>query len=437
MGAPTWQWVHPRDRISKEFNAVADYDITRMTFDSLEDLANTIGRTLQAPVTIEDRNHHLLAYSAHDAATSDSARTGTIMSHQVPERVIDALWEQGAIQRLADTTEAVWIPAIVSVGLNRRIAISVRRGSELIGYIWAIETRTFSAEDLAFLKQAARVVSLKLIQWNAGRQVQEEAKREFFWGLLMGRTLSDEVLAEKKQALNLKLPKQFAVVTFACSEAKESWVDNVTYVVNTSQRVKPVFQTYSRNRLILLVGPGNPGLFVAETCQDFVLSTLRTVAERFGHREMDGGCGQVYSSYIRVSESYQEAEAVLKLRGVFQEQLENIYTYGQLGMLRFIPKLLEAFPKDSLINDTLVRLRGYDQRHRADFMETLEVYLNHGGSMKDAAQALHIHINTLTYRLKRIEEIGGTDLNSPHQRMSLYFDLKLERMMNFSHPDPD
>ncbi len=408
---------------------MADYDISRMTFDSLEDLASTIGRVLQVPVTIEDRNHHLLAYSAHDAATSDSARTGTIMSHQVPERVIDALWEQGAIQRLADTTEPVWIPAIASVGLNRRIAIGVRRGTELIGYIWAIETRTFSAEDVAFLKEAARVVSFKLIQWNAGRQAQEDARREFFRGLLMGRISSDEALTEKKRALNLKLPKQFAVVAFACSKPEANWADNVTYVVTTSQRIKPVFQTHSRDRLIFLVGPGSAGLFVAGICQDFVLSTLWTVAERFGHHDIDGGCGQVYSSYIRVPDSYQQAESVLQLRGLFPEQLANVHTYGQLGMLRFVPKILEAFPRDSLINDTLVRLHDYDQRHRADFTETLEVYLNHGGSMKDAAQALHIHINTLTYRLKRIEEIGGVDLNSPHQRMSLYFDLKLERMM--------
>jgi len=61
-------------------------------------------------------------------------------------------------------------------------------------------------------------------------------------------------------------------------------------------------------------------------------------------------------------------------------------------------------------------------------LHTLEVFLYNDSNVKAAADLLHVHINTLTYRLKRIAEIGGIDLNNMDQKVTLYLDLKAEKM---------
>lgn len=60
--------------------------------------------------------------------------------------------------------------------------------------------------------------------------------------------------------------------------------------------------------------------------------------------------------------------------------------------------------------------------------ETLETYLDAAGKVNITANRLHIHINTLSYRLKRIEEIMQVDLEDMNQRVALYLELKLDKL---------
>lgn len=58
---------------------------------------------------------------------------------------------------------------------------------------------------------------------------------------------------------------------------------------------------------------------------------------------------------------------------------------------------------------TLGLLVEYDLRNKTDMVQTLELYFDAGQKLQEAAQALHIHPNTLKYRLRRIEQVLGQD----------------------------
>ncbi|WP_353625757.1 hypothetical protein [Bacillus sp. JCM 19041] len=103
-------------------------------FDSLDDFADAISERLHCPVTIEDSNHHLLAYSSHEDET-DAARISTIIGRRVPERVINRFWKDGVIPTLNKSDEPLVIPTISDIGLGNRVAISIRKNEEVLGYI--------------------------------------------------------------------------------------------------------------------------------------------------------------------------------------------------------------------------------------------------------------------------------------------------------------
>lgn len=73
----------------------SSYDPFKYHFERLED-GGKISEVLQCPITIEDVNHRLLAYSTHDDRT-DQARISTIIGRRVPEKVINSLWKDGTI----------------------------------------------------------------------------------------------------------------------------------------------------------------------------------------------------------------------------------------------------------------------------------------------------------------------------------------------------
>ncbi|ROQ60440.1 sugar diacid utilization regulator [Rathayibacter sp. PhB152] len=66
----------------------------------------------------------------------------------------------------------------------------------------------------------------------------------------------------------------------------------------------------------------------------------------------------------------------------------------------------------------------YDDEHRSDMVETLRVFLESGGSWRQAADRLHLHASTLRYRMQRIEALTGRDLSAMADRVDLHLALR-------------
>ncbi|MDR6977802.1 hypothetical protein J2X68_004526 [Streptomyces sp. 3330] len=70
-------------------------------------------------------------------------------------------------------------------------------------------------------------------------------------------------------------------------------------------------------------------------------------------------------------------------------------------------------------------LRDYDQRHRAELIPTLEAFLDCDGSWTRCAARLHLHVNTLRYRVGRIEQLTGRDLSRLEDKLDFFLALRM------------
>jgi hypothetical protein len=61
----------------------------------------------------------------------------------------------------------------------------------------------------------------------------------------------------------------------------------------------------------------------------------------------------------------------------------------------------------------------YDREHHSELLKTLFAYLNEFGALEATAAKLYVHRNSLRYRLMRIAELTGWDLNDPEHRFHL------------------
>ncbi|MGW4823436.1 PucR family transcriptional regulator [Streptomyces sp. NPDC004227] len=75
-----------------------------------------------------------------------------------------------------------------------------------------------------------------------------------------------------------------------------------------------------------------------------------------------------------------------------------------------------------------VPVMDYDAKHGTDLIQTLTVYLDLACSWQAAAHKLHIHVNTLRYRLARIEQLTQRDLSRMTDRIDFYLALSSHRM---------
>ncbi|CAG6396695.1 Regulator of polyketide synthase expression [Actinacidiphila cocklensis] len=70
-------------------------------------------------------------------------------------------------------------------------------------------------------------------------------------------------------------------------------------------------------------------------------------------------------------------------------------------------------------------LRAYDRRHRSELIPTLEAFLDCDGSWTRCASRLHLHVNTLRYRISRIEQLTGRDLARLEDKLDFFLALRM------------
>jgi DNA-binding PucR family transcriptional regulator len=397
------------------------------SFENLEELADTISEALQCSVTIEDANHQLISYSSHNAQT-DPARISTIIGKRVPEKVIQTLWRDGVIQKLMKSDEPVMISAIDEIGLGDRIAIAIRKDNNILGYIWIVLVEGISQNDLINkqLVKAAKAARTKLLQLQMKHRKTEQSYQEFFRQLLTGGMKSDLEVKQQANKLGLLLPAFFCVnVLQFPSEITTKLNQQIQYLVTTTLQDRIALYTMSNEQLILLEVV--PSIKIPNPTP--LLFTLLTeqMTQHFVYAPSSGGCGSVCDNYAMVDRSYQEALTVIQIKQKFPEETKSVLYYADLGFYRLLPAIVKDNQDHFYENECLQKIEAYDLEHNGELMHTLEVYLCNDSRGKESADILHIHENTLNYRLKRISKIGGIDLSSMDQKVTCYLEIKTKQ----------
>jgi DNA-binding PucR family transcriptional regulator len=391
-------------------------------YESIEMLADRISDALHCPITIEDANHQIIAYSRHEGEI-DPVRIATIMRRRVPENVINSLWKSGAIPTLFESEEPVIIPAIDQVALGERVAISVRKQDKVIGFIWAQSKAHFSNEQMLILKEAAKAVKSQLLQYEKRKRAAEESHQDFFWKLLTGHFKGRNEMDQANKGYGLPLSGELLAVIFdfrrAIDRALERQID---YLVETLQQLSYIARTYDGDQLILLIR--FPDKSETNTVDHYIEDFMAKASERLQVRP-EGAAGSIVKNPLNVQMSYQEALYVLRMKELFAK-IQIPHCYEKMGIFKSIDDFRAV--RKGKQNPIIEELKAYDQTHHANMIETIYTFLAHDGNMNGAAGILHVHPNTLAYRLKRITEITGLDLKDMNEKTLLYVDLLVRQM---------
>ncbi|GAA0439978.1 sporulation transcriptional activator AdeR [Lentibacillus halophilus] len=394
------------------------------TFDSPEGLADRIADILGCPVTIEDVNHRIISYSKHEENVDD-ARVATIIRRSVPENVINGLWESGVMTRLFESSEPVIVPKIDKVGLGNRIAISVHKHREVLGFIWAqINEATITDDKLSLMKDAAKLVKNQLHQHHLKNKKTEESYQNFFRQLLSGHIQQSAEIQRQASRFGLKFGNYHAIAIIEFdSDISQTIEKHAFYLTETFQQPYTVCRLFDQNQLIILLSLET---HAREALKTFVQNFTKKMHERLNIHHVKGGFGQVYTTPESMKDSYRQAVNVLELKEHFPSTLHDVHGYYELGVYQFLYELRAIRNRDNYQNDALERLKDYDKKNGSDLVATLHAYLACDGNVYNAAKRMHVHTNTLNYRLKRIGTIGEINLKNPNQKMTIYLDILIE-----------
>ena len=127
--------------------------------------------------------------------------------------------------------------------------------------------------------------------------------------------------------------------------------------------------------------------------------------------------GAARPSFADLAEALQEAVATAAR--IDTTNGSRVHRFDDLGVFRLFRTDEQLRLLESFVSETIGPLLAYDAEHATDLTTTLDAYLRRNSSMDDLARSLHIHRSTLLYRLKRIRELLGIDIDDPVKRVEL------------------
>ncbi|MCL4394254.1 MAG: helix-turn-helix domain-containing protein, partial [Chloroflexi bacterium] len=164
-----------------------------------------------------------------------------------------------------------------------------------------------------------------------------------------------------------------------------------------------------------------------ESARSTAESIRRQATAEFATDPIAIGIGRPVDSLIGLRAIVREARQALSMARRLAEP--NPMYFGELNVYRLLFQLEYSAELGTFCEEIIGKLIAYDRAQGTELVETLSGYFAHKGNLSQTAEALFVHRNTLLYRMERIREISGLDLDNPETRLSIQLALRAHRLI--------
>jgi len=406
----------------------------------VNEICKTLSDLLESAVVIEDASFHLLA---HAGGTGDPHRKETIQRQGTPQRVLFDPQIQRMLREIEAKRGPIKVPPLPHVGMSKeRLIAPILAANQVLGYISVMDNQPHN-EELAFLalEQASLVLALSIAKERELAEVEGRVRGEFLGDLLFG-TYGDEAAAQRR-ARHLGYPLHGQHIVMLVD------IDDFRGFNRARQISEDAIQALKREflrRVTAAVRASYPRALV-QGRSDSVVSLLPLGTEPGEHQSRVQALGMQVKQSIAdwkpgftVSVGFSgPVEAPVGVAGAQREVtsvMDSLARFKRWGQVVVVPELgltgLLAAVADERLVDYAQRLLGplveHDRARNGSLVSTLRAYLE-TGEQQEAAKRLRVHPNTLRYRLDRIREIGGFELEEAETRLNLAVALRVQALL--------
>ncbi|WP_367326141.1 PucR family transcriptional regulator [Streptomyces sp. HUAS ZL42] len=383
-----------------------------------QELVDEISELLGAPATLENRDFELIAFGAYDseddldATALDPVRTRSILTRRSTAKV--RKWFEGF--GITRATGPVRIPPTPEAGVYRgRICLPVRHRGVVLGYVWLLEGEPGPSDEqlTASMEVTGRIGALLADEAQHGADLTRELRAvlsaERGWQ-------RDMAVAELRTALGVRADGPHTVVCVA------PWP-------SADPDDAPSVRTLPGATALCTVPWGATGhslaLLVRLRSTD-TLTPATSAAGRLLERAGAGGgppAAGIAAARLGLADlgaAWHEASAAARA-ALAEPRFGPVAEWSGIGPYRLLTSLPPETSRDPAVAPLL------SPAHH-ELARTAEVYLDCAGQAGRTAAELGIHRQTLYYRLSRVEQLTGLDLDDGEDRLLLHMALKATRL---------
>ncbi len=317
--------------------------------------------------------------------------------------------------------------------------VPVRAGAEMLGFLAvAVDEESVDPEGrLRALEHGSTVLALELAKERAAAEVERRLRGDLVEEVLAGGLESDEAerIARQAERLGHRLPQRAWVVVL---EPDDDKTEAALAARGQQDRLDQALSGLIRSRLpgaLTLVRSASAVFLVPDelaadlsAVERLAAQVLATAAPVMKPGSGSVGIGNLANGVGELARSHVEARQALRLtrraggRG-------RVASYRSLGAFRLLLEVQSPEALRRFVQELLGPLLEYAQSRDTPLLETLEALSAARWIRRAAARNLGIHINSMTYRVERIQVLTGLDLDDPEMRVAISIALRARAML--------
>jgi DNA-binding PucR family transcriptional regulator len=424
--------VEPRarwERLYRLVNHVFEHhgDRADPLYDSGADLfglAQSLADRTHGMVSIEDEQSQVLAYSASNDE-ADELRLLSILGRAGPPEHLEWIGQWGIFHTLRAGREVVRVAERPELGLRPRLAIGIhqppldaRRAPVFAGTIWVQQGSRPLAEDAEEMLRGAAVLAARIMSRLAARPSTHAPRVQQLLGLRDVDAIEGgspvETAAVIGRELGIVADANAAVIGFDTTGHHARLADVLALSASAFRGDAQVASRGSRIYVLL------PQAASTRSVTSWIRGTIAALRTELG-LDLRAVIAAPVSGLAGAAAARAEVDRVL------DSAERHPISIGQ------VTSLAEA--RTTVLLDEIVTLTGANERlvdprvrdlraHHPVLGETLRAYLDSFGDIAAAASWLHVHPNTVRYRVRGIEKLLSTSLADPDVRLLLSLGLR-------------
>ncbi|MFJ7735539.1 helix-turn-helix domain-containing protein [Lysinibacillus sp. NPDC097287] len=281
--------------------------------------------------------------------------------------------------------------------------------------------------SIVAIEQTKNVLALQINQERTSIEVENHLRHDYLYDLIFGLE-SEKNLVRRARYLNISFDKKHKVIVLSPNshpQMNEQIIDNqlvqmlekFRYILGIS--ILPLSMSHGE-KLILIVPEDK-----VKSTSNFVLKYAKENSSFTNATIGISNTVKMPKDYIK---GFEEAKKAAEFASAFQKDSPIVH-YDDLGIVGVLfntenPESMKVF-----MEKYLQPIIDYDQKNKSDLIRTLQTYLDNESVIQISAEQLHVHYNTLRYRLNRIEEILSVDLSNPNNRLNIQIALIIAQLL--------
>ncbi|MDQ2795747.1 MAG: helix-turn-helix domain-containing protein [Actinomycetota bacterium] len=311
---------------------------------------------------------------------------------------------------------------------------------KLLGYLLVISEPAQAAGELQVVVSCyvASMFAVTLAREKMAFDVARRRRSDLLNSFVTGRAHDDVDAQDTARALGLCESGTYRIAIARPMRSRTQARDEDTDVGNDLARLAetlPFAAVVRAAELVMLVAapPHDPAARASAQVSD-PFDLVR--AQRTGDAEFAFGLSEHTVAPQQAPQALAQARRAADL-GVRLGRVGQAISYADLGIHRLLLQIDDLNQLHTYAREVLGPLIDYDAAHKPDLVHTLSTYLSQHESPKQTARMLRVHVNTVCYRIQRIESLTSLDLNDSDDRLCAHAAVKIVESLRGERADRD